>query len=219
MLPDELRAGSVRERLLIVISVVLLHAMLLWYWMVMPEAAISVPHEMSVSISVSPPEPVAKAVPEPVASKPPVYAAPAAAADVPVVTAAPSVQAAIPVQTVPPVPAKPAAEVTASASAPRVQPDSEPDYKASYLHNPHPVYPMVARRMGWEGRVILNVEVLAEGSCGAVVVYRSSGHEVLDNAAINTVKTWRFTPARHIGNAVTQWFKVPVNFSLEDNEA
>lgn len=96
--------------------------------------------------------------------------------------------------------------------------DTEPDYKAGYLHNPRPNYPMVARRMSWEGRVILNVEVLAEGLCGAVVVYRSSGHEVLDNAAMNTVKTWRFSPARHGGHAVTQWFKVPVNFSLEANE-
>lgn len=219
MLPDELRAGSVRERLLIVISVVLVHAMLLWYWMVMPEAAISVPHEMSVSISVPPPavlqaEP--KVAPRAVAQVAPKTAPPQVKSDEPRLVA-PAIAPAIAAPAAPAV--KPAAEVTASASAPRVQPDSEPDYKASYLHNPHPVYPMVARRMGWEGRVILSVEVLAEGSCGAVVVYRSSGHEVLDNAAMNTVKTWRFTPARHVGNAVTQWFKVPVNFSLEDNEA
>jgi len=73
--------------------------------------------------------------------------------------------------------------------------------------------------MGWEGKVILNVEVLAEGASGAVNVFRSSGHEVLDNAAINTVKSWRFTPARSAGRSITQWFKVPINFSLEDNAA
>jgi protein TonB len=97
--------------------------------------------------------------------------------------------------------------------------DTQPDYNASYLNNPRPVYPMAARRMGWQGRVILNVEVLEEGGCGEINVFRSSGHEALDRAAMNTVKSWRFTPARHAGRPVTQWFKVPVVFSLEDNDA
>ncbi len=114
----------------------------------------------------------------------------------------------------PPPPSVPAAP--AVATAPVV--DTEPDYKASYLNNPRPPYPMVARRMSWDGRVILNVEVLAEGACGAVSVLSSSGHEVLDNAAMNTVKTWRFIPAKRAGRAFTQWFKVPINFSLEESE-
>ena len=113
--------------------------------------------------------------------------------------------------------APPPVAAPAAASAPVV--DTEPDYKASYLNNPRPPYPMVARRMSWEGKVILNVEVLAEGACGAVNVFRSSGHEVLDNAAMTTVKTWRFIPAKRAGRAFTQRFKVPINFSLEDEAA
>ena len=97
--------------------------------------------------------------------------------------------------------------------------DTEPDYKADYLNNPRPPYPMVARRMGYHGKVILDVEVLAEGKAGDVKLHQSSGYDILDNAAIQTVKTWRFTPARHFGQAVTQRFLVPIKFSLEDNEA
>jgi protein TonB len=97
--------------------------------------------------------------------------------------------------------------------------DAEPDYRADYLNNPRPPYPMVARRMGYHGKVVLNVEVLAEGKAGEVKLHQSCGYDILDNAAVQTVKTWRFTPARRFGQPVTQWFLVPIKFSLEDNEA
>ena len=97
--------------------------------------------------------------------------------------------------------------------------DAEQDYRADYLNNPRPPYPMVARRMGYHGKVVLDVEVLAEGKAGDVKLHQSCGHDILDNAALQTVKTWRFTPARRFGQAVTQRFLVPIKFSLEDNEA
>ena len=97
--------------------------------------------------------------------------------------------------------------------------DAEPDYRADYLNNPRPPYPMVARRMGFHGKVVLNVEVLSEGKAGQVLLHTSSGYDILDNAALQTIKSWRFTPARRFGQPVTQWFLVPIKFSLEDNEA
>lgn len=98
-------------------------------------------------------------------------------------------------------------------------PDTEPDYKASYLNNPSPTYPMVARRMGLQGRVVLNVEVLASGMCGEINIQKSSGYTMLDNAALQTVKSWRFVPARQGGHAVDKWFMIPIQFSLKDNAA
>ena len=95
--------------------------------------------------------------------------------------------------------------------------DAEPDYRADYLNNPRPPYPLLARRMGYQGKVILNVEVLAEGKAGQVLLHQSCGHEMLDNAALQTVRMWRFTPARRLGQPVTQWFLVPIKFSLEGN--
>ena len=97
--------------------------------------------------------------------------------------------------------------------------DTQPDYQADYLNNPRPSYPMVARRMGFHGKVVLNVEVLAAGRAGQVLLHTSSGHDILDKAALQTVKTWRFTPARRFGQSVTEWFLVPINFSLEDSNA
>jgi len=96
--------------------------------------------------------------------------------------------------------------------------DTDPDYRADYLNNPRPPYPMAARRMGWQGKVVLNVEVLSEGKAGQVLLSASSGYELLDHAALQTVKTWRFTPAHRAGQPVTQWFLVPIKFSLENKE-
>ena len=97
--------------------------------------------------------------------------------------------------------------------------DTEPDYKAAYLNNPPPVYPMVARRNGMQGRVMLNVEVLAGGLRGQINIHQSSGYAMLDNAALQTVRSWRFAPARHAGQMVDKWFIIPIQFSLKDNAA
>lgn len=117
------------------------------------------------------------------------------------------------------------AEQAVLAAAPSVAPatpaiaDTEPDYKASYLNNPPPSYPMVARRNGLQGRVILNVEVLADGMCGKINIHKSSGYTMLDDAALQTVRNWRFMPARQGGHTVDKWFMIPVQFSLKDNAA
>lgn len=207
-----------RDRLLVVILVVLLHVLLLGYWASLPLPA-RMPHEMSASITImqdtvqaAPPTPPARTKPRPVtkpapALQPRPVVASAEPAEIRHVQAVP--QPAAPAETAAPRPA---------VDAPSVPPDREPDYRAAYLSNPVPAYPMVARRMGWQGKVVLNVEVLASGLPGQIKLHQSSGREVLDNAAANTVKNWRFVPAQHAGRAVTQWFRVPINFSLEDNE-
>lgn len=214
-------SAPLRERVGVVALVLFLHAGLGVIWMVRPEQPPVVLKEMSVSIAMQQEQVVQpQPLPEPPPPKPqpkiertdkpvprPVVQEVAEAAPQPLpVEAPPAVTEQRAVESAPVV-----------ADAPVV--NTEPDYKASYLNNPRPPYPMVARRMGWEGKVILNVEVLAEGACGAVNVFRSSGREVLDNAAMATVKSWRFIPARRAGSAITQWFKIPINFSLEDNEA
>lgn len=97
--------------------------------------------------------------------------------------------------------------------------ETQPDYKASYLNNPPPTYPLLARRNGLQGRVVLNVEVLANGSSGKVTVQSSSGYAMLDNAAIQTVMHWRFVAARRAGQVIDKWFMIPIQFSLKDNQA
>jgi protein TonB len=122
-----------------------------------------------------------------------------------------------PVETPAPPPVASAASAQPVNAAPGL-PDREPDYQAAYLNNPIPAYPMAARRMGWQGRVVLNVEVLANGLPGQIKLHQSSGHEVLDNAALQAVRSWRFVPARQGGQVVTQRFLVPIPFILKEAE-
>ncbi len=49
-------------------------------------------------------------------------------------------------------------------------------------------YPYVARRMGWEGTVILRFKLTPSGKIEEVSVLKSSGYEVLDNEALEALK-------------------------------
>ena len=111
--------------------------------------------------------------------------------------------------TVAPAPAAPAVAV-----APR-EPVSPPDFRAAYLRNPPPSYPTAARRNGEEGTVTLRVLVGTDGAPREIAVERSSGSSSLDAAALATVKTWRFSPARRGGEALEAWVLVPIVFRLE----
>lgn len=94
-------------------------------------------------------------------------------------------------------------------------PTSEVNFSADYLQNPPPAYPLAARRRGLEGRVVLHVQVLENGRCGDISIKQSSGHEILDNAALQAVKEWRFIPAQRGDTAITARVDVPIHFKLE----
>lgn len=110
----------------------------------------------------------------------------------------------------------PAAEAPAQVAVVPEARAREPDYVARYLHNPPPQYPWQARRMGIEGRVVLHVEILQSGGAGRIEIRQSSGHDMLDQAAIMAVTGWRFAPARISGAPITAWADVPISFRLTD---
>ena len=84
-----------------------------------------------------------------------------------------------------------------------------------YGVNPKPVYPLLARRMGAQGVVLLRVRVQQDGSVAVVELVRSSGFALLDEAATRTVRdSWRFIPARLDGVAVESWVEIPIQFVL-----
>ena len=79
-----------------------------------------------------------------------------------------------------------------------------------------PDYPIQAVRAGIQGTVLLKVLVSASGEPTAVVVERSSGSRLLDDAARRHVlATWRFHPAMRDGHAIEAWALVPVRFRLD----
>jgi protein TonB len=66
---------------------------------------------------------------------------------------------------------------------------------------------MAARRMGESGEVRLDVHVGPDGSVLDVQLRASSGSPLLDRAAIDTVRRWRFRPATVDGQAVPEWYR------------
>lgn len=119
----------------------------------------------------------------------------------------------------PPAPAAPpTAPVAAAPIAPPPEPYVEPDFRAAYLSNPAPAYPLAARRRGLAGKVVLRAEVTPDGLCADVRVERSSGHALLDDTALETVKKWRFVPAKRAGRAVAATVTIPINFKLGNGE-
>jgi len=105
------------------------------------------------------------------------------------------------------------AEVAKAKAAP--EPAIEPpSFGAAYLNNPAPAYPMSARRMGEQGKVLLKVLVSEDGKAATVQVDRSSGHSKLDEAAVEAVKKWSFVPAKRSNKPMSAYVLVPINFSL-----
>lgn len=90
------------------------------------------------------------------------------------------------------------------------------DSKPTLAYRPEPAYPTLARRLGYEGRVVLHIQVMATGSVGAVQVERSSGYALLDEAALESVKRWRFKPAQRGGQPVDATLLVPITFKLQN---
>jgi protein TonB len=81
-------------------------------------------------------------------------------------------------------------------------------------YNPHPEYPREARRFGWEGTVLLIIQVLPDGSTGKIEIKESSGYSVLDQAAVQAIRRWRFEPAQRQGISVPATIELPVIFKL-----
>lgn len=106
---------------------------------------------------------------------------------------------------------------TESPAAPGVQaaPIVDADYKAAYLNNPKPPYPALAFQMRIEGTVRVKALVLPDGSCSEALIGESSGNDLLDRSALNTVRQWKFVPAKSQGKEVSQWVSIPITFALK----
>lgn len=72
-------------------------------------------------------------------------------------------------------------------------------------------YPDAARRMGWQGRVLLSFIIMSNGSVRAFQVIQTSGFALLDECAIETVKDTAPFP-RPPGEAQ---LVIPITYRLE----
>ena len=88
-----------------------------------------------------------------------------------------------------------------------------PSYGAN---NPSFVYPVMANVYGVEGKLIMRVQVLSDGTPGEMLLKQSSGNGILDRDAREQLARWRYNPARKNGQAVTSWIDVPVIYRLSE---
>lgn len=120
------------------------------------------------------------------------------------------------------VPATPSSPPAAPAAAGSQRPSTHtsvqvslPSSDADYLNNPPPAYPRMSRRMGEQGTVVLRVFINTEGRADKAEIRTSSGYTRLDEAALDTVKRWRYVPGKRAGVPEAMWFNVPIRFVLD----
>lgn len=88
-------------------------------------------------------------------------------------------------------------------------------HEAQYRKQIAPVYPPRALDRGHQGTVTLHAEITPDGLPRELKVAQSSGHRLLDKAALAAVKRWEFVPTQVDGRIVTSWVRVPVRFSIQ----
>jgi periplasmic protein TonB len=103
----------------------------------------------------------------------------------------------------------------ARPTAPAAAAVTEESREVEYLYNPPPDYPRRARRLGLEGEVLIRTRVMPNGESDELVLAQSSGHTLLDQAAMAAVRKWRFRPARRGDERIVSWVEIPVRFRLE----
>lgn len=94
---------------------------------------------------------------------------------------------------------------------------SEIVYDAKNLGNPQPQYPLLSKRKGEEGTVLIRAFVDASGAASKVEIFKSSSFSLLDSAALEAIKKWHFVPAKRLGQYISSSVIIPINFKLTQN--
>ncbi|MFO7640677.1 MAG: energy transducer TonB [Candidatus Competibacteraceae bacterium] len=80
-----------------------------------------------------------------------------------------------------------------------------PRVDASHLNNPAPVYPAPSRRLREEGRVLLDVYILPDGSVGQIRLRASSGFRRLDQSGARCGAALALRARAPRRQAITYW--------------
>lgn len=88
--------------------------------------------------------------------------------------------------------------------------------RPTFATRPSPLqYPSLAKRRGIEGLVKVEVWVDPNGKQVKHVLVESSGAQVLDQAALDTIKRWHFSSHIVNGQAIAHRVQIPVRFQLD----
>ena len=80
---------------------------------------------------------------------------------------------------------------------------------------PKPRYPMVSRKLGEEGTVLVKGCIEENGSIRNVEIINGSGHARLDAEAIETVRRWTFSGGDQKSKKIISCYRIPIQFVLE----
>jgi TonB family protein len=83
---------------------------------------------------------------------------------------------------------------------------------ARLVHRVEPEYPADAKSRSIQGAVVLDVQVLTDGTVGTIGIV--SGEPLLAQAAVHAVRQWRYQPEFVNGRSVEAQTRVTVNFTL-----
>jgi len=72
--------------------------------------------------------------------------------------------------------------------------NSSYDFTTSAVSYKEPIYPRLAIKRELQGDVSVKVTVSSEGKPTNIEILKSSGHDLLDRAAIDAMAGWRFLP-------------------------
>ncbi len=80
--------------------------------------------------------------------------------------------------------------------------------------SPIPIYPPLSKRESQQGTAIIKFVVTSAGNTENHQIISSTGHKRLDDAALDAIKLWKFTPAVAEGKNLNCWALQRFNFSL-----
>jgi len=89
------------------------------------------------------------------------------------------------------------------------------DVKPRVVSRAPVTYPKSALRKHIKGYVIVNLLIGEDGSVEIAKVLESNPVGVFDQAALNGVRNWRFSPAQYKGKPVKIWAKQKIRFDFE----
>lgn len=81
---------------------------------------------------------------------------------------------------------------------------------------PSPRYPRRAQKRGIQGKVLVSILIGVDGLPYDAKLLTSSGHNVLDDAALKAALEWKFTPAMFKGSAIKSTNTQSFVFSLQN---
>jgi len=86
------------------------------------------------------------------------------------------------------------------------------DVKPKVLSRPPLEYPASALKDAIKGYVVINILIDKDGGVSLAKVLESQPSDIFDNAALNAVRSWRFSPAKYKNKPVKMWVKQKIRF-------